>query len=98
MFVNKHFINADASISKSKRCYHLKSSAYCFYMRKKITLNFRICISVPLIDEAVSNKATSGSNMASQRKKLYPFIFTRSVLYVKQVVYPVANYRFKFNH
>ena len=50
MFVNKHFINTDASISKNKRCYNLKSSAYCFYMRKEITLNFRICISVPLTD------------------------------------------------
>ena len=27
---------------------NLKFSAYCFYMKTKITLNFRICISVPL--------------------------------------------------
>ena len=48
MVVNKHFINTDGYISKSKRCYNAKPSAYYFYMRKKITLNFHIYISVPL--------------------------------------------------
>ena len=44
MFVNKHFINTDAHISKRKRCYNVKPSTYCFCMGMKIPLNFRICI------------------------------------------------------
>ena len=48
MFVNKHFINTAVYISKSKRRYNAKPSAHYFYMRTKIPLNVRICISVPL--------------------------------------------------
>ena len=48
MFVNKNVINAGAYIPKSKRCYNVKPSAYYFYMRTKIPLNFHICISVTL--------------------------------------------------
>ena len=48
MFVNKHFINTGAYIWKSKRFYNAKPSACYFYMRTKIPLNFRICISVSL--------------------------------------------------
>ena len=39
IFVNKHFINRGTYISKSKRCYNVKLSAY-FYVRTKITLSF----------------------------------------------------------
>ena len=49
IFVNKHFINKGEYISKSKRCYNAKPSAYYFYMRTNITLNFCICISIPLM-------------------------------------------------
>ena len=37
-------------ISKSKRCYNPKPSAYNFFMRMNIQLNFCICISFPLIN------------------------------------------------
>ena len=47
MFVNKHFLNKGAYISKGKRCYNVKPSAYYFYIRMKVPLNFSICISVP---------------------------------------------------
>ena len=40
----------DIYVSKSKRCYNAKPSAYYFCVRTKISLNFRICISVPLSD------------------------------------------------
>ena len=49
MFVNKHFINTGAYISKSKWCYNGKPNGIFFYMKTKIPLNFPICISVPLI-------------------------------------------------
>ena len=34
--------------SKSKCCYNAKPSAYYFYVRTKISVDFQICISVPL--------------------------------------------------
>ena len=49
MFVNKHFTNAGAYNSKSKRCLNAKHLAYYFYIKTKISLGFHICISVPLI-------------------------------------------------
>ena len=49
MFVNKHFINTGAYISKGKKFYNAKPSAYYFYMRMNISLNFRICLSVSLM-------------------------------------------------
>ena len=36
------------NISKSKRCFNLKSSTYYFHVKKKILADFQICISVPL--------------------------------------------------
>ena len=47
MFVNKHFINKGAYISKTKRCYNVKPSVYSFYMRIKILLNLCICVGAP---------------------------------------------------
>ena len=35
-------------MSKSKRFFNVKSSAYYFYMKTKILTDFQICISVPL--------------------------------------------------
>ena len=49
MFVDKYFINAGAYNSKSKRCLNTKPSAYHFYIKAKISLDFHICISAPLI-------------------------------------------------
>ena len=37
-----------AHISKSKRCFNMKSSANYFHMTTKILADFQICISVPL--------------------------------------------------
>ena len=37
-----------AHISKSKRCFNVKSSTYYFLMKTKIFTDFQICISVPL--------------------------------------------------
>ena len=49
MFVYKYFINTGGwYVSKSKRYYNAKPSAYYFYMRMKTPLDFGICISVPL--------------------------------------------------
>ena len=48
MFANKQFIYTDAYISKSKQCYNAKPSAYYFYLKAKIYLDFYICISVSL--------------------------------------------------
>ena len=48
IFVNKHFINTGTCISKSKRYFKTKPSAYNFYVRTPMALNFHVCISVPL--------------------------------------------------
>ena len=36
-------------ISKSKRCFNVKSSTYYFHLKTKILADFQICISVPII-------------------------------------------------
>ena len=36
-------------ISKSKRCFNVKSSAYYFHLKTKALADFQICISVPFI-------------------------------------------------
>ena len=46
MFVNKHI--SRAHISKSKRCFNVKSSTYYFHIKTKILADFLICIIVPL--------------------------------------------------
>ena len=66
MFVNKHFINTGAHIPKSKQFYNGKPSAYYFYLRTKIPLNFRICINVPLTFELLffeTVQTSSNSNL-----------------------------------
>ena len=35
-------------MSKSKRCFDVKSAAYYFHMKKNILADFQICISVSL--------------------------------------------------
>ena len=37
-----------AHISKSKRCFNVKSSTYYFHMKTKILADFQIYINVPL--------------------------------------------------
>ena len=48
MFVNKLFTYLMCTISKSKRCFKVKSSTYYFHMKTKILADFQACISVPL--------------------------------------------------
>ena len=51
MFLNKFFTYSASRvhISKSKRCFNMKSSTYYFHMKIKILAYFQICISIPLI-------------------------------------------------
>ena len=51
MFVNKIFkYSKCAHVSKTKRCFNVKSSTYCLHMKTKILTDFQICFSVPLIN------------------------------------------------
>ena len=47
MFVNKIFIYLSVRISKSKRCFNVKSSTYYFHTKTKIVADFQISISAP---------------------------------------------------
>ena len=47
----------DAYISKSKRWYNPKPSAYNFHMKTNILANFCICISFPLMNAVVKKFA-----------------------------------------
>ena len=49
MFVNILSRISRAHISKTKRCFNVKSSTYYFHMKTKILVDFQICLSVPLI-------------------------------------------------
>ena len=49
MFVNKLFTYLNAHISKSERCFNVKSSTYYFLMKTNILADFQICISISLI-------------------------------------------------
>ena len=40
-------ISSRAHISRSKRCFNVKSSTYYFHMKEKILADFEICIIVP---------------------------------------------------
>ena len=42
MFVNKLFTISRAHTSKSKNCFNVKSSTYCFHMKTKILADFQI--------------------------------------------------------
>ena len=42
------FVNNCVYISKSKWCFNVKSSVYCFHMKTKMLVNFQICIGIPL--------------------------------------------------
>ena len=48
MYVNKLFTYPNAHISKSKRCFNVKSSTYYLHMKTKILADFQISISVSL--------------------------------------------------
>ena len=48
MFVNKLSHISRTHISKSKRCFNVKSLVYYFHMKTKIFADFQICTSVSL--------------------------------------------------
>ena len=48
MSVNKHSHTLRAHISKSKRCFNMKSSTHYFHLKTKALADFQICISIPL--------------------------------------------------
>ena len=43
------FYTSQVRISKCKRCYNIKPSAYYFCVKTQISINSHICINVPLI-------------------------------------------------
>ena len=45
-----------AYISKSKRCFNVKSSTYYLHMKTKILTDFKICTSAPLNLNVASHK------------------------------------------
>ena len=67
MFVNKLFTYLTCADLKSKRCFNVKSSTYNFHMKKKISADFEIYISVPL-----SKGRTFDPNLILKRGKKYP--------------------------
>ena len=87
MFVDKHFINTGAYISKSKRCYNEKPSAHYFCMRMKIPLNFNICISVPL---SANHSSNNKGGVCTFYRKTLPLTVVR-INYLHQCINFVIN-------
>ena len=54
---------------KSKCCYNANSSAYYFHMKSKISVDFQICISVPLREE--NNSKTEVIKILSENKSSF---------------------------
>ena len=48
MYVNKLFTYFAYPNLRSKRCFYVKSSTYCFHKKTKILVDFQICIRVSL--------------------------------------------------
>ena len=73
MSVNKHFISLKCTTQKVNAD-NAKPSAYYFYVKTKVSVDFQICISVPLMFYAplpLTNKtmilSKSHSNMILRR-------------------------------
>ena len=49
MFVNKHFKYLGCALLESKFSYNAGPSAHYFFVKTKTSVDFQICISVPLI-------------------------------------------------
>ena len=65
VFVNKHFIISGVHISKNEQNHHAKPSAYHFYVKTEVSVDFYICSSVPLIilnSKQISIFFLSGNN------------------------------------
>ena len=48
-------------ISKTKKCFIMKSSTYYFHLKTKILADFQICISVPLSTHYINCKKLTSS-------------------------------------
>ena len=68
MFVNKIF--SRAHISKSKRCFNVKSSTYYFHIKTKILADFQICNTVILMYEKRKFKV----RVQLTKEKLWPVL------------------------
>ena len=53
-----------AHISKTKRCFNVKSSQYYFHMNVRILTDFQICISVPLIKLSLASNVIKKETLA----------------------------------
>ena len=53
MFVKNISYISSAYISKTKHCNNGKPSAYCFYVKTKMLVDFHIYISVPLMENFI---------------------------------------------
>ena len=86
---------SDAHISKSKTCYNAKPSAYYFCVVKaNISVDFHICISVPVIFAklVISQKSEGYYNAKFKRlsflirRRIYCKIFTSEFVYLRTVI------------
>ena len=74
MFVNKILHISRPHISKSKRCFNVKSSTCYFHMKTKILVDFQICISLPLmlVDEEFHPVKSGACGVDTREKGLKP--------------------------
>ena len=93
MFVNKHFTNTGSYISKCKQCQNEKPSAYYFNVKTKISLDFHICISVPLI--ADNNFSFPYSATIAKRCSVKKVFLKNSAKFIGGVLRNFAKFRRK---
>ena len=65
---------ARAHISKSRKCFNVKSSAHYLRMKTKILADFQICISVPLTEYNVRNIFLK-NHAKNETRRLFPDLF-----------------------
>ena len=82
MFANKRFINTGAYISNSKRFYNAKTWAHYFYVRRKILLNFHICISVSPLKTGKTMPKYGECLMASSLINKHKVTFLNAALFL----------------
>ena len=86
MFLNvctKNFSHISrAHVSKSKRCFDVKSTTYYFPIKTEMLTDFQICIRVPLMIALYCLRAKSNKSKRSQFERAWlGFIFV-SILFV----------------
>ena len=95
MFVNKHFILSNTHNSKSKWCDNAKLLEYYFYVKKKMSVDFQICISVPLIDDFSKWWDTLKSLVAFATRFLKCFWSFWNIIYLSVKSYFNCIYQFR---